>query len=106
MHEAGLLRGAVAALVEAGAGRPVRTVVLAIGPGVDLDAAVAAWQSATAGTGLAGSRVDWQRAADRLRCFDCGHEYDGRPLDPCPACGADGLVVAPADELAVVDWTT
>ncbi|MFI7545189.1 hydrogenase/urease maturation nickel metallochaperone HypA [Actinoplanes sp. NPDC049599] len=106
MHETGLLRTAVAALVEASAGRPVRTVVLAIGPGVDPDTAAAAWQTAATGTCLAGSRVDWQRATDRLRCFTCGDEYSGEPLDPCRACGGNGIVVAPADELAVIDWTT
>jgi hypothetical protein len=35
----------------------------------------------------------------------CGHEYDGHRLDPCPACGDNGIGVAPADELAIVDWT-
>ena len=107
MHEMGLLRAAVAALVEASAGRPVRTVLLAIGPGVDPDSAAAAWHAAVSGTCLDNSHVEWQRAAERLRCFICGREYDGGDhLDPCPSCGGNGIVVAPADELAIVDWTT
>lgn len=107
MHETGLLQAAVAALLDASAGRPVRSVVIALGPGVDPDSAAAAWHSAAAGTCLDASVVEWQRATDRLRCFTCGREYDGQHhLDPCPSCGANGIVVAPADELAIIDWTT
>ncbi|WP_239334279.1 hydrogenase/urease maturation nickel metallochaperone HypA [Frankia sp. CiP3] len=104
MHEAGLARAAVAALVDASAGARVRTVVLAIGTGVDIDAAAAAWHGAATGTCLEASHVEWRNAADRLRCFACGCEYDGGRLDPCPSCGGNGIVIAAADELAVVDW--
>ncbi len=105
MHEAGLVRAAVAALADATAGQPVRTVVLAVGSGVDIDAAASAWQAAAAGTRLAGTAVEWRRATDRLRCFTCGCEYDGGPLEMCPSCGGTGIVVTRAPELAAVDWT-
>ncbi|HUK70817.1 MAG TPA: hydrogenase/urease maturation nickel metallochaperone HypA [Streptosporangiaceae bacterium] len=105
MHESGLVRATVAALVDASAGRPMRTVVLAVGAGVDVDSAAAAWQAAAAGTSLAATRVEWQRAPDRLRCFACGLEYDGEPLDLCPSCEGTGIVITPAPELAAVDWT-
>jgi Zn finger protein HypA/HybF involved in hydrogenase expression len=104
MHESGLVRAAVAALVDASAGRPMRTVVLAVGAGVDVDSAAAAWQSAAAGTALEATRVEWRRAPDRLRCFSCGLEYDGEPLDLCPSCDSTGIVITPAPELAAVDW--
>jgi hydrogenase nickel incorporation protein HypA/HybF len=100
------LRSAVTALVEASGGRPVRSVVLAAGPGVDVESAAAAWRVAAGGTCLDGASVRWQRTVDVLRCFDCGREYDGQAVDPCPMCGGNGIVVAPADELAVVAWTT
>jgi len=106
MHEAGLARAAVAALADAAGGRPVRAVTLAAGAGVDLDAAAAAWQAAAAGTCLEHCEVRWQQAPDRLRCFSCGHEYDGGPLEPCPSCGRSGLVITRAPELAAVDWAT
>ncbi|OAA19796.1 hydrogenase nickel incorporation protein HypA/HybF [Frankia sp. EI5c] len=106
MHEAGLARAAVTTIIEASAGAPVRTVVLAAADGVDIASAAAAWRAAAAGTCLETTDVAWQRVLDRLRCFSCGHEYDGTRLDPCTACGGNGLVVAPADELAVVSWTT
>ncbi|MCK9930277.1 hydrogenase maturation nickel metallochaperone HypA [Frankia sp. Mgl5] len=106
MHEAGLARSAVSAIAEASEGTPVRTVVLAAAAGVDIASATAAWQSAAAGTCLENTHLSWEHAADRLRCFACGHEYDGARLDPCPSCGGNGLVVTAADELAVVSWTT
>jgi len=83
----------------------MRTVVLAVGAGVDVDSAAAAWQAAAADTSLAATRVEWQRAPDRLRCFACGLEYDGEPLDLCPSCEGTGIVITPAPELAAVDWT-
>ncbi len=106
MHEAGLVRAAVAALADAAAGRPMRTVVLAVGSGMDVDSATAAWQAAAAGTCLEGTRVEWRRASDRLRCFTCGCEYDGEPLNPCPFCDSNGIVITRAAELTAVDWTT
>lgn len=105
MHEAGLARAAVSAIIEASDGTPVRTVVLAAAAGVDIASASAAWQAAAAGTSLETTDLCWQRAADQLRCFACGREYEGARLDLCPVCGGNGLVIVPADELAVVSWT-
>ena len=105
MHEPGLVRAAVAALVDAADGRPVRTLTLAVGTGVDLASAATAWQAAAAGTCLERCQVRWQRSPDRLRCFTCAHEYDGEPLEKCPSCGNSGIVITRAPELTVVDWT-
>jgi hydrogenase nickel incorporation protein HypA/HybF len=105
MQEAGLLLTAVAALVEASAGQPVRSVVLAIGSGVDRASAAAAWHAATAGTCFDGSDVERERTFDRNRCFACGHELDGNHLDPYPRCGGNRIAVNPASELVVLDWT-
>ena len=93
MHELGLVRAAVAAVADAAGGRPVRTITLAAGTGVDLAAAAAAWQDAAAGTCLQGCQVHWQQAPDLLRCFTCSHEYDGQPLDLCPSCSSSGIVI-------------
>lgn len=105
MHEPGLVRAAVAALAEAAGGRPLRTVTLAVGAGVDFASAAMAWETAAAGTCLEGCQVEWQRARDRLRCFSCGQEYDGAPLDMCPSCGGSGIAIEQAPELAALDWT-
>jgi Zn finger protein HypA/HybF involved in hydrogenase expression len=106
VHEAGLVRAAVAALADAAGGRPVRSVVLAVGAGVDVDSAAAAWQVAAAGTGLEHASVTWRRCDDRLRCFSCGREYDGDALARCPSCGDSGIVVARAAEIGVAEWAT
>lgn len=104
MHEAGLLASAVGALTAASAGGPVRAVSIALAPGIDPDAAAAAWQSAAAGLPLADAAVSWLPAPDRLACLDCGGDYDGDRLTQCPSCGGNGLVVRAAPELEVVDW--
>ncbi len=106
MHESGLMRAAVAALAEATAGRPVRTLTLAVGAGVDLPSAAMAWEAAAGGTCLERCHVQWQRAPDRIRCFTCTQEYDGEPLAECPSCGSSGIVITSAPELTAIDWTT
>ncbi len=104
MHETGLLRAAVSALVAAAEG-PVGRVRLAIGAGVDREAAEAAWRTASAGTPAAAARVEWLAALDRLSCLTCGGSYEGDRLTRCPTCGGDGLVVEPAPEIVIVDWS-
>jgi len=105
MHEAGLMRAAVAALAQASDGQRVATITLAVQPGVDLPSADAAWRVAAAGTCLEGATVHWQRALDRLRCFDCGADFDGQEADLCPACGGNGIVIEAAREVTVADWS-
>ena len=104
MHEAGLVRAAVAALIEVTGGRRLRAAVLAVSADVDVDSAAAAWQAAAAGTCLEGTSVTWRREPDRLRCFTCGREYDGEALAHCPSCGGTGIVVTRAAEIAVDEW--
>jgi len=71
MHEAGLLASAVSALTTASEGRPVTTVSIALAPGVDPDAAAAAWQAAAAGLPLAGAGSQ-RTAAPELELLDWG----------------------------------
>lgn len=104
MHEQGLLNAAVAALVEAAGPLPVHDVVLATGPGVDPEAARAAWAAAAAGSPAQEAVVSWRNAYDVLACFDCGREYPGGTGERCPDCAGDGLVVHPAPEITILDW--
>jgi len=106
MHEAGLLAAAVSALAAAVDGRPLRRVTLALGPGIDPDAARHAWQHATTGSLAAQAMVTWATAADTLTCLGCGRDYPGDRLAPCPVCGADGLVTRPAPEIEILDYAT
>lgn len=105
MHEIGLVTATAAALARDAGGVHVGSVHVALGSRVNLEVAAAAWSEAVAGTALAGAHVIWEPAFDELCCFTCGRVYAGRALDPCPDCGADGLVVTPADEVAVVGWS-
>jgi Zn finger protein HypA/HybF involved in hydrogenase expression len=104
MHEAGLLSAAVSVLADRSGG-PVREVVLAVAPTVDIEAARAAWEAAAAGTSLAAAQVTFRTSVDTLNCLGCGTDYDGDRLTPCPACGGNGLVVHQAHELEIVDWS-
>ncbi|MCK2216950.1 hydrogenase maturation nickel metallochaperone HypA [Actinomadura sp. ATCC 31491] len=105
MHETGLIRAAVAAVVTAAGGRRVLHVTLALGPGVGPDAAEQAWRQAAAGGPAEGARLAWRRARDGLACLGCGRDYPGDRLTRCPDCGGDGLVVSPAPEVEIVTWT-
>jgi hydrogenase nickel incorporation protein HypA/HybF len=105
MHETGLLRAAVAELAAQTHGRAVRRVVLAVGPGADLDAARHAWAEAARDTPVAGAAVRWSTAQDELSCLDCGAGYAGDRLTVCPDCGGTGLVVEAAPELSIMDWS-
>jgi Zn finger protein HypA/HybF involved in hydrogenase expression len=105
MHEAGLLSAAVSALAERRS-EPVREVVLAVAPSVDVEAARVAWDAAASGTVLADAQVSFTTARDTLQCLDCGHEYDGDRLTVCPQCGGNGLVVHEAHELEILSWTS
>lgn len=104
MHEAGLLSAAVSVLADRES-TPVRSVVLAVAPTVDLKAARTAWDVAAAGTVLADAEITFTTAQDTLRCLDCGREYDGDRLTACPACNGNGLVVHEAHELEIVSWS-
>jgi Zn finger protein HypA/HybF involved in hydrogenase expression len=103
MHEIGLLSAAVAALCDAAEG-PITQVTLALGPGVDHDAAVVAWRTTSEATPAADARVTWQRGHDHLACLSCGAVYEGDPLTQCPGCHGDGLAIEPAPEIAIVEY--
>ena len=104
MHEIGLVTTTAATLAEQTAGTSVGAVHVAISSRVNLEVAAAAWSEAVAGTALAGAHVTWEPALDELCCFTCGRTWSGRPLERCPDCGGDGLVVTPAQEVAVTGW--
>lgn len=105
MHEIGAVHAAAAGFLQQLAGRPVRQVTLGLGPGVDPEVVASAWRSATAGGPAESAEVIWNAQPNLLSCLGCGLDYRGSKLDRCPACAADGLVIAPAPEVAVLGWT-
>lgn len=104
MHEHELVEEALETLRRATRGQPLRSVEIALGPGVDRFRAALAWRDLTDGTKLETAHVTWERAVDLLRCDACGHEYVAEGLESCPYCGGDGTVIEAAVPIAVGRW--
>lgn len=100
MHEHGVVSTAVANLLQLGG--DIDTVVVRVGPRAEPDVVTASWEHVVTGTPLERARVTWERGTDGLQCFACATEYVGEPLDPCPACGEDGLVVTRAPDVVAI----
>lgn len=95
----------VRTVTEAVPGRRVRSVTLHVGvaSGVVPEALTFAWDVATEGTALAGSRLDVVRVPLTLVCRDCG--ATGEAVDPlrvrCPACVGRAVEVVSGRELQI-----
>ena len=109
MHELSLA-GSVLLIVEQAALREgfaqVAVIRLEAGAlaGVEEHALRSALASLAPGTCLEGARIDIDTHPGRARCTACGTEsqIDAR-TDPCPACGAWGLVPTGGLGLRVLD---
>lgn len=104
MHEHDLISRVVETLQSLSGDEEIRSVEIALGSGADEAQAAQAWDSLTEGTSLAPAHVTWEQASDLLRCDDCGHEYPGDPLEACPYCGADGVVIESAPPVSLGHW--
>jgi Zn finger protein HypA/HybF involved in hydrogenase expression len=104
MHEQELMAEVVETLQSLADGESVGEVEIALGPGVDREAAERAWETLTEDTPLAGAHVIWEQALDLLRCGACGHEYTGDRLESCPYCGGDGVVIEPSAPVSLGRW--
>jgi Zn finger protein HypA/HybF involved in hydrogenase expression len=104
VHERELVEEALETLRRATRHQALRSVEIALGPGVDGFRAALAWRELTAGTVLARAHVTWERAQDLLRCDRCDREYAGDGLESCPYCGGDGTVIEAAVPIAVGRW--
>ena len=104
MHEHGVVSHAFNALREASNGIRVKAVKVALGPGMQREATVAAWNHMAESTNIADAAVDWQTVNDLLRCLSCANEFQGDRTDPCPLCAGVALVVEAAAEIAIEDW--
>lgn len=103
-HEWKLVEQTVTTLSSLAAGKRVKEVEIALGPGVDRVRAIAAWRSITGSTPFATTHVTWELAAALLRCERCQHEFFEGDFGICPYCGGDGVVIHPAAPISVGRW--
>ncbi|MGA7229000.1 MAG: hydrogenase/urease maturation nickel metallochaperone HypA [Acidimicrobiia bacterium] len=104
MHERGLVSKTAADLASSVGSTPVRQVTLALAPETDRDVVLDAWSSATAGSEISRAELICITKDHGLQCLDCGHQYLGDKLKPCPQCGGNGLIVEPTPDVAVAGW--
>jgi hydrogenase nickel incorporation protein HypA/HybF len=104
MHERAHISKTVIELVSLADGRQVSQVTLGLGPGTDAAVVEQTWRSATAGTALAGASLVCVTRNHGLQCLDCGSEYEGSKLTPCPTCGGNGLIIDHAPVIALGEW--
>lgn len=104
MHEQELVATVLETLRRLVGDEPIEDVEIALGRGVDREEAIRSWDSLTQETPLEGTRVIWERSLDLLRCADCGRDYTGGPLEACPYCGGDGMVIETAPPVSLGRW--
>lgn len=103
MHELARVAEAAVALASlAGDGR-VSSVTLALSPETDVTVVEQAWSSATVGA-TEDAVLVCNVQEHGLSCLECGTDYHGDKLTPCPTCGGNGLIVDRAPEVELVDW--
>lgn len=57
------------------------------------------WDMISQGTICEGSQLHFNRINARLRCLDCGNEYElESELQPCPRCGSMNIKILSGDE--------
>lgn len=57
------------------------------------------WDMISQGTLCEGSQLHFKRINARLRCLDCGNEYElEKELQPCPKCGSMNIKILSGDE--------
>lgn len=104
MHELSITQGVVEICEKCAAGRRVTGVTLEIGAlsGVVPEAVEFCFAACTDGTLLDGAALVIEQIAGQGRCEVCGIAFPiSAYYDPCPACGAYGVVVAAGEELRV-----
>ncbi|MGE3259005.1 MAG: hydrogenase maturation nickel metallochaperone HypA [Geobacter sp.] len=104
MHEMALSQDIVAICQRNAGGRPVSLVVVEIGQlsGVVPEAVVFCFEACSAGTLVAGARLQIQPVAGKGRCLDCRHESPlERLFDPCCNCGSFRIEVLSGQEVRV-----
>ncbi|MDQ0616965.1 hydrogenase maturation nickel metallochaperone HypA/HybF [Arthrobacter globiformis] len=104
MHELSITQGLVYAVLDRTGERPVTAVNLRIGPlsGVLADAVRFCFDVATAGTPLAGARLQIDEPQGRGRCRSCQDEFTLSDLILLCPCGSADVEVLSGRELMLM----
>lgn len=96
MHELSITQQVVDQIVERLGDVPVRRVRLEVGrlSGIVPEAMTFCFELVTAGTGLAGAALEFERPGGDARCRACGAGFDtGEVLPLCEGCGGADVAV-------------
>ena len=109
MHELSIAQGIIEIVEETARAHgicAVRRVHVKIGEfaGVDPEALLFAWESATRDGTACGSELEIERTPGKAWCTDCGKTVPLKQYgDPCPDCGGYRLIANGGTEMRVVD---
>ncbi len=104
MHERALVSQVAVELESlAGTGR-VSEVKLAMSPETDRSVVEQAWASTVVDGRFEDAVLTCIVRRHGLYCLECGTDYRGDELTPCPVCGGNGLLVDAVPEVALIDW--
>lgn len=109
MHELSIAQGIIEIVEETARAHgicAVRRVHVKIGElaGVDPEALLFAWESATREGIACGSELEIERTPGKAWCTDCGKIVPLKQYgDPCPDCGGYRLIANGGTEMRVVD---
>ena len=104
MHELSLSSAIVNTVVKHAADRPVTAVYLRVGAlrQVGPDTLGFYFEFVARGTVCEGARLEQEIIDARLRCRECGHEWDIEiPAFRCPACAGSDVEIAAGNEFEV-----
>lgn len=103
MHELSITQSVVDAIVEKMGDVPVRRVRLEVGrmSGIVPDAMAFCFELVTAGTGLAGAELEFERPGGGGACRTCGREFDTDEVMPLCPCGSADVEVTGGNQLRI-----
>ena len=103
MHERGIARQVVAAVLARSDGRPVRVVHLVVGrlAGVSIESVQFGFEHAAAGTALEGAELEVREEPALAECRTCGRRFEAQDLVPTCRCGSLDVAVTGGREVLV-----
>jgi hydrogenase nickel incorporation protein HypA/HybF len=105
MHELSICSSIAGIATRHAGGRAVAVIHIQVGQFRQIvpDTLVYCWDLVSAGTPLAGSRIDVEAIPARIRCRDCGHvaEVGDLPVFACGRCGSTDAEIISGEECLI-----